>query len=171
MRKLLLPFVLLLSGCALLQTKVPVVQWPEEVTFLQGEGDIDAQWQGEKSSASFALKMEYPGALLFEAYGSPFGQTVLHIEKREGKLLVIAGSKKTTDETPFREKYGFGVGQLMDALAMKGEKEETPEGLLVRRGDYSILYGEDRRRRKTMCLERAEGRICLAFSQIAFTDR
>ncbi len=171
MRKLLLPFVLFLSGCALLQTRVPVVEWPEDVTFLQGEGDIDARWQGEKSSATFALKMEYPDMLLFEAYGSPFGQTLLHVEKKGGKLLVITGSKKTTDEAPFKEKYGFGVEQLMDALAMKGQKEETPEGQLVRTKDYSVLYGEDRRGRKTMCLERTDGRICLAFSQIAFTDR
>jgi len=171
MRKLLLPLVLFLSGCALLQPKAPVIEWPEDVTFLQGEGDIDARWQGEKSSATFALRMEYPDRLLFEAYGLPFGQTVLHIEKKEGRLLVIAGNKKTTDETPFKEKYGFGVGELMDGLAMKGEKEETPVGLLVKRRDYRIIYGEDRRGRKTMCLERGDGRICLAFSQIAFTER
>jgi hypothetical protein len=171
MRKLLLPFVLFLSGCALLQTRVPVVEWPENVTFLQGEGDIEARWHGEKSSATFALRMEYPDSLLFEAYGSPFGQTLLHVEKKGGKLLVIAGSKKTTDETAFKEKYGFGVEELMNALAMKGQKEETPEGLLVRERGYSVLYGDDRRGRKTMCLEKRDDSICLAFSQIAFTDR
>jgi len=172
MRKLLLPLVFfLLSGCALLSTKIPVVEWPEDVTFLQGEGDIAARWQGEKSSATFAVNMEYPDTLIFEAYGSPFGQTVIHIEKKGSKLLVITGSEKTTDETAFKERYGFGVAQLMDALAMKGQKEETPEGLLVRRGDYSVLYGEDRRGRKTMCLEKREGRICLTFTQITFADR
>jgi len=176
MRRLLLPLVsfplvFFLSGCALLSTRVPVVEWPEDVTFLQGEGDIDARWQGEKSSATFAVKMEYPDTLIFEVYGSPFGQTVIHIEKNGGKLLVITGKEKTTDEAPFKEKYGFGVGQLMDALAMKGKKEETPEGLLVRQDDYSIVYGEDRKGRKTMCLEKTEGRICLDFTQIAFADR
>lgn len=171
MKKLLLLVALFLSGCALLQHPVQVVEWPGDVTFLQGEGDIDARWQGEKSSGTFALKMEYPDALLFEAYGSPFGQTVLHLEKKDGTFLLIAGNKKTTEEAPLVERYGFGVGQLMDALAMKGNKQETPEGILVRHEDYRVLYSQDGRGRKTMCLEKADGRVCLAFSQIAFTDR
>jgi len=171
MRHLLVLVVLCLSGCALLQSKIPLVEWPGDVTYLQGEGDIDARWQARHSSGTFALRMDYPDALLFEAYGSPFGQTVLHVEKTGSTFLLIAGSEKTTDERPFVEKYGFGVEQLMDALALKGPKEETPEGLLVRHEGYRVLYGQDRRGRKTMCLEKTDGSVCLAFSQITFTDR
>ena len=169
MKKYVLLFLLFLSACAIVPKRVEVVQWPDVVTNLSGEGNIDLRWNGEKLAGSFALRMHYPDELLLEVYGSPFGQTVVHLQKDGSKFLLIAGNEKTTDEAQLTEKYAFGVRQLIDGLAMRGERQEAPgDGFAIDHGDYRVVYGQDRRGRRTVCWERAATRLCLTFTDLSF---
>jgi outer membrane biogenesis lipoprotein LolB len=162
-------FLALLCGCAVVPRRVEILQWPEQIVDLQGEGRLDLKWNGQNLSASFALSMHYPDRLLLEAYGSPFGQTILHLQKDDDKFLLIAGNEKFTKEDLLRERYGFGVDQLMDGLAMKGNKQGGPGGpVSVQHEDYRVAYGQDRRDRRTMCWERDDARLCLTFTDISF---
>lgn len=168
MKKYVLLFLVLLSACAIVQRRAEVVEWPDRITTLQGEGDIDLRWKAEHLSGTFALNMRYPDALLLEAYGSPFGQTVVHLQKDGDKFLLIAGDEKTTNEALLAEQYGFGVQQLMDGLAMKGERQDSPVGLTIHNKDYRVVYGQDRRGRRTVCWERENARLCLTFTDASF---
>lgn len=170
MKKLVLLFLVLASACAVVPRRVEVAQWPALINSLQGEGNLDLRWKAEKLSGTFALNMHYPEALLFEVYGSPFGQTVIHLEKDADKFLLIAGNEKTTNEALLTEQYGFGVRQLIDGLAMKGERQDTPGGLSIQHEDYRVVYGEDRRGRRTVCWERGDARLCLTFTDISFGE-
>lgn len=161
--------LILLASCAVVPRRVEIVQWPAEIESLAGEGNLDLHWNGEKLSGSFALKMHYPDALLLEVYGSPFGQTVVHLEKDRNKFLLIAGDKKTTDEDLLAEQYAFGVQQLIDGLAMKGERQEMPGGgLSIRQDDYLVVYGQGRKGRRSVCWERGSARLCLTFSDLSY---
>lgn len=171
MKKYAFLFLVLLSACAVMPRRVEIVQWPSGVTALQGEGDLDLRWNAEKLSGSFALNMHYPDALLLEVYGSPFGQTVVHLQKDGDKFLLIAGNEKSTNEALLTEQYGFGVRQLTDGLAMRGDRQETPGGgLLIQHADYRVVYGQDRRGRRTMCWEREDARLCLTFTDVSFGE-
>lgn len=165
---LVLVFVLLAS-CAVVPRRVEILQWPVEIENVSGEGNLDLRWEGEKLSGSFALRMRYPDSLLLEVYGSPFGQTVVHLEKEGGAFLLIAGDEKTTNEALLTERYAFGVRQLVDGLAMKGERQEMPGGgLSIRHDDYLVVYGQDRRGRRTVCWERGSARLCLTFTDLSY---
>ena len=167
--RLLLLFLVLLSACAVVPRRVEIVRWPEHITDLQGEGQLDLKWKGENLSGSFALTMNYPNGLLLEVYGSPFGQTVLHLQKDGDKFLLIAGDEKITDEGALRARYGFGSMELMDGLAMKGDKQEAPgEGFAIPHEGYVVIYGQDRRGRRRMCWERGDARLCLTFTDVSF---
>jgi hypothetical protein len=160
----LLP-LLFLSACALPQKRVEI-QWPADVTYLQGEGDLTLSWRKEKYAGPFSLMMDYPDKFILEVYGA-FGQTLVYVKKEGDSFLFMAGDEKSTNEVPFEEAYGLTVRQLMDDLAMKGERQETPDGLVIRRGGYRVVYTQDRGRRRT-CWEGREGRICLTFDEIRF---
>ena len=159
--------LLLLSGCALFPHRVEVLQWPTDVPSLQGEGDLDMAWKKERFSGPFAIKMTYPDMLDLEVFG-PFGQTLLYVKKEGDRFLLATGEEKITDEAIFEERYGFRPEQLMDDLAMRGQKRETPAGLVAERGQYRVLYGQDRQGRRKICWEGREGSICLSFSEIGF---
>jgi hypothetical protein len=168
------PFLLLLlallSSCALVQRHVEIIPWPSETSFLYGEGDLDMRSTKEHFSGSFVTRMIYPDKLFFEVYG-PFGQTIVHLEKDGEVFLLISGEERTTDESALVDRFGFSAGGLMDDLALKGERRETPAGLVTERPLYRVVYGHDRRGRRSMCWERKDGRLCLTFSEIDFVDR
>lgn len=170
MKRLLILILVFLSGCALVPTKVDVLKWPPDVTFVEGEGDLDIVWGKEKHSGSFLVRMEYPDVLLLEVYG-PFGQTLVYLKKEADKFLLVTGEERTTDETLLQDKYGFGVRQLMDSLAMKGPIQEGDQGLVIQHQDYRVVYGQDRRGRRTIRLENRDGRIRLAFAGISFVKQ
>lgn len=170
MKKFVLLLLILLSACAVVPKKGEIVRWPAEISNLRGEGSLDLKWKGEHLSGPFAMNMAYPGSLLFEVYGSVFGQTIVHLEKNGDKFLLIAGNEKSTDEERISREYGFGVRELMDGLAMKGERKETPEGIVIDHGDYRAVYGQDRKGRRTVCWEREDGRLCLTFTEVSFDE-
>jgi hypothetical protein len=171
MKKWVLLFLVFLSACTIMSRKGEIAQWPAEINRLQGEGDLDLRWSEEKLSGSFALNMRYPDILLLEVYGSPFGQTIVHLEKDGDKFLLIAGNEKTTDEALLAERYAFGVRQLMDGLAMRGERKETPEGgFFIQYEDYRVVYGRNRRGRPTDCWERGKAKLCLTLTDISFGE-
>ena len=160
-------FLLLLWGCALLPHKAEVLEWPTDIPSLQGEGDLDMAWRKERFSGPFVIKMVYPDFLDLEVFGS-FGQTLLYVKKEGDRFLLVAGEEKTTDEALFEERYGLSIRQLMDDLAMRGQRRETPAGPVLERGQYRVLYGQDRHGRRKLCWESSEGSICLSFSEIGF---
>ena len=166
----LLALLLLLSACTLVQRRVEVLSWPPDLPRFEGEGDLDFRSQKERFSGSFLIKMAYPDHLFLEVYG-PFGQTLLHLQKNGDQFLLIAGEEKTTDEKLLVERFHFTARELMDDLAMRGEKEETPDGLVATRRGYKVSYGHDRRGRRNMCWQREDGFLCLAFKDISLTDQ
>ncbi len=172
MKKSLLLFLLpvvFLAACAVIQQRVEI-EWPAEITYLEGEGDLDTAWRKERYSGSFVLRMEHPDTLLLDVYG-PFGQTLVHVKKEGDQFLFVAGNEKTTSESAFREVYGLEARQLIDDLAMRGQKEATPEGWVLYREDYRVVWGQDRVGRRKTCWESKDGRICLTFNDISFTRK
>jgi outer membrane biogenesis lipoprotein LolB len=159
--------LLLLSGCALLPHKVEVLQWPVDIPSLQGEGDLDVAWRKERFSGPFVIKMTYPDLLDLEVFG-PFGQTLLYVKKEGDRFLLASGEEQTSDEALFEKRYGFSTRELMDDLAMRGQRRETAEGQVVERGRYRVLYGQDRHGRRKICWEGREGSICLSFNEVGF---
>jgi len=167
---LALLLLLLLSACALVQRRVEVLPWPPDLSRFEGEGDLDFKSRQEHFSGSFLIKVAYPDHLFLEVYG-PFGQTLLHLRRDDDQFLLIAGEERTTDEKLLVERFHFTVQELMDDLAMKGERNETPDGFATLRKDYKVYYGHDRRGRRNMCWKREDGSFCLAFNEITLTDR
>jgi hypothetical protein len=160
-----LSLIVFLSACTLVQRKVEVLPWPSDLSVFEGEGDLDLRSQKEHFSGSFILRMSYPDNLFLEVYGS-FGQTFIHLRKEGRQFLLVAGEERTTNEKLLVDRFHFTVSELMEDLALKGAKQETPEGLVALRKDYRVVYSHDRRGRRNMCWVREDGRLCLAFNEL-----
>jgi len=165
-----LSLILLLSACALVQRRGEVLPWPSDLSFLEGEGGLDLRSQKERFSGSFILKMSYPDNLILEVYGS-FGQTFVHLQKEGPRFLLIAGEEKTTDEKLLVDRFHFTVGELIEDLALRGEKRETADGWVATREDYQVVYSHDRRGRRNMCWVREDSRLCLTFNELNSAGR
>jgi hypothetical protein len=169
-RKFLLSLLALsLISCAAIRRPVEVVPWPSTIESLEGEGDLSFVSPKERNSGSFLVSLSYPDRLFLEVYGT-FGQTIVHIEKNHEKFLFIAGDEKTNDERALSQKFGFTSRELMDDLTMRGLKEKSSEGTVIRRPAYEVIYSRDRRGRSTICWERPDGHICLVFDKIGFEE-
>ncbi len=166
---LFLALLVVLPACALIPKRIEVLPWPAKVTSMEGEGDLDIAWRKEKYSGAFAVKTNYPDHLVFEVYG-PFGQTLVYVKKAPGEFLVIAGDEKSTDEKLLRERFGLDARDLIDDLAMQGQRKETPEGMVIERGNYRVEYTQDRRGRRVICWKGIDGTICLTFGEIQFIE-
>lgn len=136
---------------------------------MEGEGDLDIAWKKEKYSGAFAVKMGYPDHLVFEVYG-PFGQTLVYVKKAPGEFLVIAGDEKSTDESLLRKRFGLDARDLIDDLAMRGQRKEMPEGTVIERERYRVEYSQDRRGRRVICWKGPDGTICLTFGDVQFVE-
>jgi hypothetical protein len=159
--------LVILPACALIPTKIEVLPWPGKVTSMEGEGDLDIAWKKERYSGAFAVKMDYPDQLVFEVYG-PFGQTLVYVKKAPGEFLVIAGDEKSTDEGLLKERFGLDANDLIDDLAMRGERKETPDGTVIERANYRVEYTQDRRGRRLIRWKGVDGTISLTFGDIQF---
>ncbi len=171
MKKLLLVSLLIfISGCALVQRKGENLQWPSDISALKGEGNLDVAWRKERFSGPFVVSMGYPDRFLLEVYG-PFGQTLVYVRKEAGRFLLVAGDEKTTDEAVFEQRYGFRISRFINDLAMRGSRQQTPEGWTMEHEDYRVDYGQDRRGRRRICWESRDGSICLTFDEISLTGQ
>jgi hypothetical protein len=162
--------IVCLSACALVQRKVEVLPWPSDLSVLEGEGDIDVRSQKERFSGSFILRMSYPDNLFLEVYGS-FGQTFVHLQKEGPRFLLIAGEERTTDEKLLVDRFHFTVSELIEDLALRGERRETADGWVATRKDYQVVYSHDRRGRRNMCWVREDSRLCLTFNELNSASR
>lgn len=167
MKKLLFVFFLIfISGCALLQTKGENLPWPSGVQSLTGEGDFDVVWGNERFSGPFMVRMEYPDRFLLEVFG-PFGETLVYVHKEAGRFLLVAGDKKTTDEAVFARRYGFGISQFLNDLALGAQKQEMPEGWTTEHERYRVEYNLDSQGRKMIRWENRNGSVCLTFDELS----
>ena len=166
MRKLFILLLVLLSACALIQKKETKIEWPSRAEYLEGLGDLDMNWRGTAYSGAAAVKMEYPDFLTIQAYGA-FGQTLFYL-KKEGSRFLFSGEEKIEEQHLFEKKYHLKLAQFMDDLAMIGERQVSPGGLIIQRDEYRVVYGQDRRERPRICWEGQEGHICLAFDELRF---
>lgn len=166
---LFLALLVILPACALIPRRIEVLPWPGKVTSMEGEGDLDIAWRKEKYSGAFVVKMSYPDRVVFEVYG-PFGQTLVYVKKAPDEFLVITGDEKSTDETLLKERFGLDARDLIDDLAMRGERKEMAEGTVIERGNYRVEYTQDQKGRRVICWKGVDGRICLTFSEIRFVE-
>ncbi len=113
------------------------------------------------------MSLAYPDRFLLEVYG-PFGQTLIYVRKEAGQFLLVAGDEKTTDEAVFEQRYGFPLSRFIDDLAMRGDRQEAPQGWTVEHDNYRVDYGQDRRGRRQICWESGDGKICLTFDALTF---
>ena len=166
MRRACLLFLLLLAGCASVPDKTHVT-WPETIDFMEATGDVTVSWRKLHFSGTFFLRMEYPQIFFLEVYGS-FGQTLVHVKKEGDAFLVIAGDEKATEERLFEDKTGLRLQQFMDDLAMRGERRRLPDVTAIERARYRVLYGQDRRGRRTITWEGDDGTMMLLLPQVSF---
>lgn len=158
--------LLLLAGCASIPDTSHVT-WPDHIDFMEATGEVDVSWRKADFSGSLLLRMDYPRFFLLEVYG-PFGQTLVHVKREGAAFLFIAGDEKATDERLFEEKTGLRVQQFMDDLAMRGERKELAGATVIERGRYRVLYGQDRRGRRTIAWEGDDGTMMVVLSQVSF---
>jgi hypothetical protein len=159
----------MLPTCALIPKRIELLPWPGKVTSMEGEGDLDIAWRKEKYSGAFAVKMSYPDHVVFEVYG-PFGQTLVYVKKAPNEFLVIAGDEKSTDEGLLTQRFGLRARDLIDDLAMRGQRKEAPEGITIERANYRVEYTQARKGRRVICWKGTDGRICLTFGEIQFVE-
>ncbi len=167
-RAWILSLFVFLSACASIPEKAKI-DWPESPRYIEAQGELRMAWRNMDFSGSVALKMDYPDTFILEIYGM-FGQTIAYLKKEHEKFLLVAGDEKTTDERVFEERYGLRLQQFMDDLAMKGEREQANGAFVIDRGDYSVIYGQDRKGRREITWKGPDGTMSLLFTHVSFTQ-
>lgn len=156
----------LLCSCALIQKKVEVIRWPEDINYMEAECELDMAWMDMKYSGSMSLVMEYPFRLSIEAY-SPFGDTVFFLNRYKDYFLMLTGEERYTNEKAFESRFNINIKDFIDDLALKSIKGLPKGNNEVKKNDYKVIYRLDNE--KKICWEGSEGRICIKFIEVKFT--
>jgi hypothetical protein len=158
----------LLCACASITQRKAVVEWPDSIQYIEASGDLSMSWRKIDFSGMVSVKMDYPSLFVLEIYGM-FGQTIAYVKKEGDNFLLVAGDEKSTDERAFQERYGLRIENFMDDLAMKGNRKQVDGSTVIERSHYRVLYDQDRKGRRKITWQGADGTMQLLFTQVSFT--
>jgi len=153
-----------LSACALFPHKISIT-WPETIEYVEALCELDMTWHDMTYSGTMSLKMDYPHMLFLEVYG-PFGNTILSIKKERNMFHLVTSEETITSEQAFEKRFGITVGELMDDIAMRGEKRPMDNGhAYIERHYYRVIYNRDK---NSICWRGIPGVMCLSFLEVSF---
>lgn len=166
MKRIVLLCVFFLSACALFPHKVSHIRWPDNIEYLEALCELDMSWKNMKYSGSMSLIIEYPDKLHMEVY-SPFGDTIVYLNRDRESFLSISEDERITEEKRFEEKFGIKLNDFIDDIVMKGYKNRMPGKSYIQRGYYRVIYTLSPDENK-ICWEGMDGRICMKFIEARF---
>lgn len=131
--------------------------------------ELDIAWRGLNYSGQMSLLIDYPDRLRVEVY-SPFGDTVLYIERDDKHFLFIGGDEKVSDEEGFKERFGIDLKGLIDDILLIGVYQKGGAEQCVEKKDYRVIYRAHGDADK-MCIEESKtgaNRLCIKFVEVSF---
>jgi hypothetical protein len=157
----------LLNGCAMKHSRISIIQWPQEIGYMEATGELDISWKDLKYSGEMSLKLDYPETLFVEVYG-PFGNTVVSIEKEKDRFVMRAGNDEVNDEKRFHDIFKMRIEDFMKDITLRGERKRESDGTFtIQREGYKTIYRFNDAENK-MCRVSPEGTICITFLEVNF---
>ena len=162
---LALPFFLV--SCSHMGKGPSSIAWPDSFDYMETLGEIDVMLKNRQYTGDMSLKVAYPHMLFFEVY-SPFGTTMLSVERSEDHFQMRTDNELITNENEFYRLFNIAIEDIIEDLTLKGAiRTDGPVPYKERTG-YTVYYhltdGGNR-----MCWKVEDGDFCIRFNEVTFS--
>ena len=162
---LALPF--LLAACSHVGKRPASIAWPESFDYMETMGEIDVMLKNRQYTGDISLKVAYPHMLFFEVY-SPFGTTMLSVDRSEDHFVMRTDEGLITNENEFYRLFNIEIDNIIEDLTLKGPIRTDGPAPYKERPGYTVVYhladGKN-----MICWKVEEGDFCIRFNDVSFS--
>lgn len=164
---LLIALPLLFVSCTHMGRQPATIAWPDRFDYIEALGEIDVMLRNRQYTGDMSLKAEYPHMLSFEVY-SPFGTTILSVDRSEDHFLMRTDEGLLTNENEFYRLFNVQIDDIIEDLTLKGTIRTDGPVPYKERPGYTVYYylnnGGNR-----ICWKVEEGDFCIRFTDVSFS--
>lgn len=162
---LALPFLLL--ACSHTGKQPVSIAWPDSFDYMEALGEIDVMLKDRQYTGDISLKVAYPHMLFFEVY-SPFGTTILSVDRSEDHFVMRADEGLITDESEFYRLFNIEIDSIIEDLTLKGPIRTDRPVPCKKHPGYTVLY-QLMDGKSMICWKVEEGDFCIRFNEVSFS--
>ena len=134
---------------------------------MEALAEIDVMLTSRQYTGDMSLKVDYPHMLSLEVY-SPFGTTILSVDRSEDHFLMRTDNELITNENEFYRLFNIAIDDIIEDLTLKGVIRTDGPVPYKERAGYTVYYhlaeGASR-----ICWKVQDGDFCIRFNDVSFS--
>jgi len=160
-----LPFLFL--SCAHVGKRPVSITWPAHFDYLEAWCEIDVMLKNRQYTGDMSLKAEYPHMLFLEVY-SPFGTTILSVDRSEDHFIMRTDDELLTNENEFYRLFNIRMDDIIEDITLKGEIRTDSVVPYKERPGYTVYYHLNNESSR-ICWKVEDGNFCIRFMDVSFS--
>lgn len=162
---LALPFLFL--SCTYFGKRPASITWPGAFDRMEALCEIDVMLKSRQYTGDMSLKVASPHILSFEVY-SPFGTTILSVDRSEDHFLMRTDEGLITNENEFYRVFNIQIDDIIEDLTLKGPILTDGHVPYKERAGYTVYYHLNNTENR-ICWKVEEGDFCIRFIEVNFS--
>ncbi len=160
-----LPFLFL--SCIHAGRQPANIIWPDNFNYMEALCDIDVMLKDRQYTGDMSLKVEYPHTLSLEVY-SPFGTTILLVNRSEDHFVMRTDDKILTNESEFYRLFNIQIDDIIEDLTLKGTIRTDGAVPFKEQPGYTVYYYLNNNANR-ICWKVEQGNFCIRFTDVNFS--
>ncbi len=160
-----LPFLFI--SCAHVGLRPASITWPDNFDHMEALSEIEVMLKTRQYAGDMSLKVTYPHNLFLEVY-SPFGTTILSIDRSEDHFIMRTDEETLTNENEFYRLFNIQINDIIEDLTLKGSIRTDGPVPYKERPGYTVYYYLNNTGNR-ICWKVEEGDFCIRFIDVSFS--
>ncbi len=157
----------LFLSCAQFGKQPVSITWPASFDHITALCEIDVRLKDTQYTGDMALKATYPDMLFLEVY-SPFGTTILSVDRSEDQFIMRTDNEVLTNENEFYRLFNVRINDIIEDITLKGPIRTDGAVPYKERPGYTVSYYLDNAGNR-ICWKVEEGDFCIRFIDVNFS--
>ena len=129
--------------------------------------EIDVMLKNRQYTGDMSLKVIYPHMLFLEVY-SPFGTTILSVDRSEDHFVMRTDDETLTNENEFYRLFNIQINDIIEDITLKGPIRTDAAVPYKQRPGYTVYYYLNSAENR-ICWKVEEGDFCIRFMDVSFS--
>ena len=158
---------LLFLSCSHVGKHPESIIWPRSFDHMEALCEIDVMLKDRQYSGDMSLKVTYPHMLSLEVY-SPFGRTILSVDRSEDHFIMRTDDQVLTNENEFYRLFNIHIDDIIEDITLKGLIRTDRAIPYKERSKYTVYYYLNNPSNR-ICWKVEEGDLCIRFMDVSFS--
>ncbi|MBP1749105.1 MAG: hypothetical protein H6Q52_1644 [Deltaproteobacteria bacterium] len=154
-------------SCAHVGKRPASITWPGSFDYMEALCEIDVMLKNSQYTGDMSLKVAYPHMLFLEVY-SPFGTTMLSVDRSEDHFIMRTDNELLTDENEFYRLFNIQINDIIEDITLKGPIRTDSAIPYKQRPGYTVYYYLNDAGNR-ICWKVEQGDFCIRFVDVSFS--